>query len=165
MKRSLASMAVLQIIGNAGCVYLVVITALICFHVMPGCNSYAAGSMGGWNYGYRDEYEASLGMLQHAGQHNHTAVAQSACGGDLELVPPVKYLKWSLSWNGNVAHAASVLSIYVFAFACTQSLPPIMAELKDCTIRRIDVVCSAYFGLLQTTILAQQAAKVSRCAI
>ena len=129
-------MALLQIIGNLGCVYLVVITALICFGVMPGCNSYASGSMGGLDYGYSDGDEHLAGMLERAGLHNN----HTACGGDLELVPPVKFVPWEIYWNGNVAHAASVLSIYVFAFACTQSLPPIMAELKDCTIRRIDAV-------------------------
>lgn len=145
--RSLKSMALLQIVGNVGCIYLVVITALICFGVIPGCNSYASGSMDGAEYGSSEEHDFALhnsavqGMLDAVGERNHTqAISQKACGGDLELVPPVKFLAWSLYWNGNIAHAASVLSIYVFAFACTQSLPPIMAELKDCTIRRVDAV-------------------------
>jgi hypothetical protein len=138
MMRSLKSMALLQITGNLGCVYLVVITALICIGVMPGCNSYASGSISGLDYEYSDGDANFAGVLENVGRPN-----QSACGGDLALVPPVKFVPWDLYWNGNVAHAASVLSIYVFAFACTQSLPPIMAELKDCTIRRIDVV-SAY---------------------
>ena len=142
--RSLKSMALLQITGNLGCVYLVVITALICFGIMPGCNSYASGSMGGLGNEYSDEEETFASMLETVGHRNTTQpVAASACGGDHALVPPVKFVAWDPYWNGNVAHAASVLSIYVFAFACTQSLPPIMAELKDCTIHRIDGV-SAY---------------------
>jgi amino acid permease len=141
MMRSLKSMAVLQITGNLGCVYLVVITALICFGVLPGCNSYATGSMDGLNDEFYDADETLLGVLSHAGRHNHSqSVSQKACGGDLDLVPPVKFVPWVLYWKGNVGDAASVLSIYVFAFACTQSVPPIMAELKDCTIRRVDAV-------------------------
>ena len=135
MMRSLKSMALLQITGNLGCVYLVVITALIGFGVMPGCNSYASGSMGGLNDDHYVADKMPLEALNHFVHSNH-----SACGGDLDLVPPVKFVLWDLYWKGNVGDAASVLSIYVFAFACTQSLPPIMAELKDCTIRRIDAV-------------------------
>ena len=64
----------------------------------------------------------------------------------------VKFEEFQVGFSGDGPAAASVLSIYVFAFACTQSLPPIMAELRNCTLRRVDavitvslLVCTAVF--------------------
>ena len=109
----------LQVIGNLGCVYLVVITALICFGAMPGCNPPAATSGSTAGGGGFDDYQglelelaldpvmSDLQSVTHAGNHTPPAPEHRsalACGGEPEVVPPVKYLQWDLNWNGAGKH-------------------------------------------------------------
>jgi hypothetical protein len=116
---SLRSMVLLQVIGNLGCVYLVVITALICFGAMPGCNPPAATSGSTAGGGGFDDYQglelelaldpvmSDLQSVTHAGNHTPPAPEHRsalACGGEPEVVPPVKYLEWDLNWNGAGKH-------------------------------------------------------------
>ena len=42
--------------------------------------------------------------------------------------------------RGNYVGALSVLSIYVFAYSCTQALPPIMAEMRDASLQNVDLL-------------------------
>ena len=100
----LKSMVILQVIGNLGCVYLVVITVLIYADVLDGCNAPEDGSRAG----YYDEWASVMNAvdLLQVGDGatpvaNITPPQRSAlaCGGDLTLDPPVRAQALPTSYN------------------------------------------------------------------
>ena len=135
MLRQLDMLKFSSVIGNIGIIYVVVVTTLIALGVLPD-----GGEDGGSGSG-------SLVLPQEgAAPAPAAAPAVAVCRS------------WSgcakLGFAGNVPDALSVLSIYVFAFACTQSIPPIMAEMQGATLPRVNGViavslffCTSVFAI------------------
>ena len=135
MLRQLDMLKFSSVVGNIGIIYVVVVTTLVALGVLPdGGGDVGSGS-------------GSLFLLEGG------AVAAPAAPAAVAVCR-----RWSgcaeLGFPGNIPDALSVLSIYVFAFACTQSIPPIMAEMQDATLTRVNGViavslffCTAVFAI------------------
>ena len=126
-----------SVIGNIGILYVVVVTALVAVGVLPGGDGQGGGSTSG--------SALDLWALTTGGEAPAATAAACRSWGNGCAV---------FGFPGNIPDALSVLSIYVFAFACTQSIPAIMAEMQNATLGRVNGVilvsiscCTAVFAI------------------